>query len=71
MTPKMRSVASSAIELVGYDDTDSALHVVYTGGATYVYRGVPPHVYDQLMAAESKGSFINRVVKPNYPATPL
>ncbi len=69
--PKMQHVASSAIEMVGYDDTSSALHVVYTGGARYVYRGVPSHVYHQLLAAKSKGNFINTSVKPIYPATPL
>lgn len=67
MMPEMQQVDSRAIEMLGYDETDMILCVMFKGGATYAYRGVPPHVYQQLMVAESKGSFINKVIKPAFP----
>ncbi len=69
--PEMQFVKSSAIEMVGYDPIDMALAVMFKGGATYLYPGVPQHLYDQLMAAESKGSFVNKYIKPNFPPVPL
>lgn len=71
MIPEMQHVESTAIEMVGYDPIDSVLAVMFKGGATYLYSGVPQHLYDQLMVAESKGQFINRYIKPNFPLVPL
>jgi hypothetical protein len=36
------------------------------GGAAYRYLGVPENVYAALRAAESKGRYVNEVVKPRY-----
>lgn len=71
MIPEMQYVESTAIEMVGYDPVDSVLAVMFKGGATYLYSGVPQHLYDQLMVAESKGRFVNRYIKPNFPPVPL
>ena len=71
MIPEMHYVESTAIEMVGYDPIDMALAVMFKGGATYLYPGVPQHLYDQLTVAESKGSFINKYIKPNFPPVPL
>lgn len=68
MGPKMQPVDSSAIEMIGYDPVEPALTVRYRGGRSYLYPGVPEHLYRQLMNAESKGAFMNRYIKPNYPA---
>jgi len=68
MVPEMHPVESSAIETIGYDPEASTLAITFTGGATYFYLGVPPHLYDQLMTAESKGSFVNKVIKPTFPS---
>lgn len=70
MNPHMHPVESSAIELVGYDPDEATLAITFTGGATYLYPGVPPDLYDQLMEADSKGTFVNTVIKPTYPAAP-
>ncbi len=71
MIPEMQHVESTAIEMVGYDPVDGVLAVMFKGGATYLYPGVPQHLYDQLMVAESKGLFINKYIKPNFPPVPL
>lgn len=71
MIPEMQFVESKAIEMVGYDPTELALAIMFKGGATYLCPGVPQHLYDQLMVAESKGSFVNKYIKPNFPPVAL
>ncbi|MGC4152197.1 MAG: KTSC domain-containing protein [Propionicimonas sp.] len=71
MIPKLHHVESSAIEKVGYEPSELTLVVMFKGGALYRYAGVPQHLYDQLLTAESKGSFVNRRIKPNFPVEPL
>lgn len=71
MIPEMQYVDSRSLEMVGYDPTEMSLAVMFKGGATYVYAGVPPHLYDQLMAAESKGAFVNTFIKPAFTVTRL
>lgn len=63
---EMYYVDSSNIEAIGYDQAAQELHVRFLSGDTYVYHGVPQETYDELMAAPSKGSYLNRVVKANY-----
>ena len=59
-------VDSSALDAVGYDPRRRVLHVAYKGGREYAYLDVPPDVYDALLQADSKGRFVNEVVKPRY-----
>ena len=60
-------VESSAIVSVGYSESASALEVEFTGGAVYVYRGVPAETHREFLNAESKGAFFNVVIRPNFP----
>lgn len=62
----MQWVDSSSLEKVGYDEDKLELHIVFKSGSSYVYRDVPPHIFDQLIEAPSKGSFFNREVKNVY-----
>lgn len=64
--PEMTYVDSSNIEAIGYDDEAMELHVQFLGGALYTYLDVPREVFDDFMAAPSKGSFLNRVIKSVY-----
>lgn len=61
-------VESSAIDAVAYDDEHRELYVRYHGGGCYTYADVPPDTWDALLAAESKGAFVNRTIKPRYEA---
>jgi hypothetical protein len=63
---EMRSVSSSVIEAVGYDGVSSRLTVRFLSGKTYVYLGVERARFDELMAAESKGAYFNREIRPRY-----
>ena len=64
--PDMIFVDSSNIESIGYDDASQELHVTFLSGTYYIYNNVPREVYDNLMNAPSKGSFLNREVKGIY-----
>lgn len=65
--PAIRGVESSSIAAVGYDPTTRRLYLRFVGsGNAYLYHGVPPAVFDELMRAESKGGFVNTTIKGSY-----
>ena len=65
--PEMQFVDSSNIEALGYDTETQELHVTFLGsGGTYVYSDVAQEVFDELLQAGSKGSYLNRRIKGNY-----
>ena len=66
MMPDMTYVDSSNIEAIGYDDGNQELHVQFLSSGVYIYSDVPREIFDDLMNAPSKGSFLNREVKGNY-----
>ena len=58
-------VESTAIASVAYSP-EAVLDVEFTSGATYRYFAVPEQLFHELLAAESKGAFFNRVIRPCY-----
>lgn len=64
---KLQPVESSMIQAVGYDEEAEALQVRFNSGQVYEYSGVPKMVFDRLMAAESKGSFMHEAIIDCYP----
>ncbi|MCP4603486.1 MAG: KTSC domain-containing protein [Proteobacteria bacterium] len=64
--PEMTFVDSSNIEALGYDVDTQELHVQFVSSGLYIYSGVPREIFDELMNAPSKGSFLNREVKGIY-----
>lgn len=59
--PSMTPVESSNLESVGHDGTN--LFVRFKNGSVYVYFHVPKALYQELLAAESKGNFLNNYIK--------
>jgi hypothetical protein len=59
-------VNSSNVAAVGYDPATARLYVVFRGGTLYAYEGVPPAVHAGLMAAPSKGRYLNDEIKGAY-----
>ena len=55
---KLPPVESSPIEAVGDRETTSTREVVFNSDKTYGYFEVPQTVYLELMASDSKGSYI-------------
>jgi hypothetical protein len=60
---KRRSVSSSVIRSIGYDEKSSALEIEFIHGAIYRYLNVPRHAYDGLLKAASHGEFFNERIK--------
>ncbi len=59
-----QKVESSNILEIGY--SGGILEVKFKNGGIYHYMDVPRTVYDRLMQAESKGSFLHAQIKPNF-----
>jgi hypothetical protein len=68
--PEMQTVESSAVARIGYDAELEEAFVEFLGGDLYVYEGVPADVFEELAHAESKGTFVNAVIK-EYPVREL
>ena len=62
----MEAVNSRGIKSIRYDESTRTLDVTYTSSGEYRYFDVGPEVYAWLMKAESKGKFVNRLVKEKY-----
>ena len=62
--PEMTPVESSNVKAVGYDGTN--LFVSFKTNTLYVYFDVPEMVYDGMMQAASKGSFLHQHVINQY-----
>lgn len=60
------SVRSSNLKSVGYDDTNQILEIEFHHGGVYRYFGVFENVYDELMSANSKGSYFSSNIKNFY-----
>jgi len=62
----MEAVDSKGIRWIRYDEGSRTLDVAYSASGEYRYFDVGPEVYAWLMKAESKGKFVNRLVKEKY-----
>ncbi len=63
---EMIHVESSNLEAVGYDVDEARLEIEFKDGNAYEYYDVPQHVYDELMAADSKGQYAHRNIYKDY-----
>ena len=63
----MQSVESSCVAAAGYEPRSEEVHLKYVDGDTYAYAPVPHVIWRAFQAAESKGHFVNAVLKPNFP----
>ena len=63
---EMIRVRSSAIAEIGYDPSSRRMKITFNQGHTYGYCGVPPHIFDGLLRASSKGSYYNDFVRDRY-----
>lgn len=63
----MQYVQSGTVECIGYDSEAMELHVRFLrSGPDYVYIGVPQEVFDAMLDAPSKGSFVHTRLKGTY-----
>lgn len=60
-------VESSMIDLVGYDAEKKVLEIRYLASQTkYKYLNVPQNIYDDLLVATSKGTYMNAHIIDKY-----
>lgn len=59
-------VESSSIASIGYTASSKTLEVQFRNGGVYQYLGVSSNEHRALMAASSKGQFLNECIKPRF-----
>jgi hypothetical protein len=64
-------VTSTLLARVSYDASQSILDLEFCDGAVYRYLDVPATVYDELLAADSKGTYFNRYIRNCFTCQPL
>ena len=60
-------IDSKAFRSHGYEN--GIMEVTYHSGKTYAHPGVPPELYQQFLAAKSKGAFFGRHIRAQFPGT--
>ena len=60
------AVDSSLLASAAYDADESVLQLEFRDGAIYRYFAVPPAVYHDLLAADSKGSYFNKQIRGRF-----
>ena len=61
-----KSVFSTMVEEIAYDDETSEFLVTWKNGKRSVYEGVPEDVAEQVASAPSVGQAMNQLVKNTY-----
>ena len=61
------AVESTTLATIAYDGAAQRLWLEFRSHAVYCYFDVPPHLYQDLMAAPSKGAFFNRNIRGRFP----
>lgn len=68
-------VESSFIERVEYEEDKRELRVYIDNNSereqVYIYDSVPPHVFEEFLNSDSKGSYYNNNIKGRYESIPL
>ena len=64
---RIATVASTTLATVGYDETRRLLQLEFCSRAVYLYFGVPPAAYQELLDAPSKGRCFNGTIRGRYP----
>ena len=60
-------VESRTLNTVAYDPAGQVLRLEFRSRVVYCYFHVPADVYQDLMAADSKGVYFNRHIRGRFP----
>ena len=61
------SLDSTTLAAAAYDGRHERLELDFRDGTRYLYCGVAPNLYRDLLRAKSKGSFFNRHIRGHFP----
>ncbi|MBI4651264.1 KTSC domain-containing protein [Candidatus Desantisbacteria bacterium] len=67
----MIAVNSSHLSYIGYDPDSATLRIEFNDGSIYEYFDVPQHVYDELYAADNKGTYAHKNIFKIYRQTKI
>ncbi len=67
MTGRRIFVESTSLASVMFSADHNVLEIEFRNGLVYEYFGVPLALYQQLIAAPSKGALVNRFVRGRFP----
>jgi KTSC domain len=56
-------VQSRSLASIAYDQHEAILQIEFRGGTLYQYFHVPRQTYQDLLQADSKGTYFNRHVR--------
>lgn len=59
-------VTSRNVASVGYDASTMTLEVQFRNGSVYQYFDAPSSVYQELMSAQSVGTYLSQNIKGSY-----
>lgn len=60
-------VKSSTLRSLAFDAEHNILETEFSNGSVYQYFGVPQRIYEGLLRATSKGSYLNIHIRDRYP----
>ena len=60
------SLSSSAISQVSYNSDTKEMHITFAQGRTYIFCGVPRHIFEGLTTAASAGTYYNSYIRDRY-----
>ena len=63
---EMRPVKSSAIIAVGYDHYTQRMKIKFKQGKIYDFCRVPQYIFQELLKANSKGTYYNENIRDKY-----
>ena len=64
-------VRSSSLARLSYDRQQAILQVAFRDGTEYEYADVPLKTYQNLLQADSKGSYFNHCIRDRFTASKL
>jgi hypothetical protein len=69
----MIAVESSNVDSIGYDERRKELYVKFKGDGTrtYKYLKVPEVVWEHMLRAQSKGTFLTKILRPYFQVTQI
>jgi hypothetical protein len=62
---------SSVLLAARYTDADLLLQLAFRSGRVYQYRRVPPHIFTDLLSADSSGTYFNLNIRDHFPFSEL
>jgi hypothetical protein len=61
-----KPLSSGKLKSAGYDESSRTMHIEFTNGDVFEYKGVSREIYRQLMASPSPSSFFEDKIDEQF-----